>query len=199
MSSSPPGEIELQQLRTKHLINESTVRDFGSLDMAVIAPSARPGISTLKDLTSIKVRSISMGDPNSTSVGHYGAEMLHKAGLWDQLQSRLVLREAPLEAFSLVESGEVDAGIVYLMCPLETGRGKVSSSAVRFVEKIPHEICPPVRLQLGRLEASTNRAAAQTFIDFVASKRMQSALAGYGILPAVPTSAPPRRPASASR
>ncbi len=36
-----PGELELKQLRDRNLIDESTVRDFGSLEMAIIAPSAR--------------------------------------------------------------------------------------------------------------------------------------------------------------
>jgi molybdate transport system substrate-binding protein len=179
-----PGELELKQLRDRNLIDESTVRDFGSLEMAIIAPSARRDVSALKDLESPNVKLISMGDPESTSVGYYGAQVLRRLGLWNRLQSKLLLREAPLEAVTLVESGRADAGLVYRICPLETSQGKVSRSAIRVIEKIPREVCPPIRLQLGLLKTSPNRAAAETFIDFMASNECQSAMGGYGILPA---------------
>jgi len=180
-----PGELELKQLRDAGLIDEITVRDFGSLDMAIIAPSTRKDISALQDLSSPSVKRISMGDPKSTSVGYYGAQVLRKLGLWDGLQSKLLLREAPLEPVTLVESGQADAGIVYLTCPLETNPDKVSRSALKIVERIPRDACPPIRLQLGILKTSRNRDAAKKFADFMISDEAQSTMAGYGVLPAV--------------
>jgi molybdate transport system substrate-binding protein len=178
-----PGEVELKELRDKGLIDESTVRDFGSLDMAIIAPSTRKAVNALQDLESPNVQRISMGDPKSTSVGYYGAQVLRKLGLWDRLQTKLLLREAPLEAVSLVESGTADAGLVYLTCPLQTNPQKVSQSAVRIVETIPRDVCPPIRLQLGVLRASKNQSGAKAFVELMTSRDAQRVMAGSGILP----------------
>jgi len=178
-----PGELELKQLRDAGLIDENTVRDFGSLDMAIIVPSSRNDIRGLKDLTSPRVKCISMGDPDSTSMGYYGAQVLRKLGLWEALQPKLLLREAPLEPITLVESGQADAGIVYLTCPLEANPEKVSRSALKVVEAIPRDVCPPIRLQLAVLRDSRNQDAAKRFVDFMISDEAQFTMAGYGVLP----------------
>ena len=80
-----PGELELKRLRDRSLIEESSVRDLGSLDMAIIAPSSRGDVRALADLTSPNVKIVSMGDPKSTSVGYYGAQVLRKLKLWESL------------------------------------------------------------------------------------------------------------------
>lgn len=182
-----PGELELSQLDRNDLIDKASLRDFGMLDMVLIAPKhtkSKAKVDKLEDLGSPDIRLVALGDPKYNSVGYYGEQVLRKVGLWDGLQKKLLLREGPLDAFKLVESGQVDAGLAYLTCPLDTNPEKADKASVRIVQKIPRELYSRVRLQLAMLKGSTHRKEAETFVSFMASPDAQQAMAKDGVLPA---------------
>jgi molybdate transport system substrate-binding protein len=181
-----PGELELRQIGEKGLIDQASVRDFGTLDLVLIAPrhpQSKAKIEKLADLGSPEVRLVSLGDPKYNSVGYYGEQVLRRAGLWEGLQGKLLLQEGPLNAFKLVESGKVDASLAYLTCPLDTNPEKADKASVRIVEKVPRELYSPIRLQLGMLSASAHQKEARAFVDFMASPAVQQAMAKDGVLP----------------
>lgn len=178
-----PGEVEIGQLADQGLVERGSIRDFGSFDIVVYAPSKTRDLKSLEDLKQPHIKSISMADPRYNSIGYYGEKALRSLGLWDAVQGKLRLREYPLEAVKLVSQGLVDAGITYLTCPLETAPEKASKSDLRVVATIPRESYPPVRLQLGTLKHAAQPELARTFIDFMASADTQQALSGTGLLP----------------
>jgi molybdate transport system substrate-binding protein len=178
-----PGEIEMGLLAAEGFIDEGTVTDFGTLDLVVIAPDKTKGLNSIRGLTSPTISTISLADPEHNSIGFYAKEALETLGLWDQLQTKLLLREYPLEAVTLATTGEVDAGIHYLTCPLETNPEKADASGVRIVEKLPRDAYPPVRLQVAMLNETRQTAYGQRYIDFLVSPEGQQAVATSGILP----------------
>jgi len=177
-----PGELEMKQLVDEGYVDPETVRDFGSLEMVVIAPRRNRELRDIEGLTGDSVKTISIADPEQNSVGYYGRAALESLGLWERLQAKLYPREYPLEALTMVTDGTADAGIAYLSCPLETAPDKADKSEVRIVAKIPREAYPPVRLQAGILRGSRKRAEAQRFVDFITSQEAQTALKSEGIL-----------------
>jgi len=177
-----PGELEMEQLVDEGYIDSETVRDFGSLEMVVIAPRRNQDLKDIDGLTGASVKMIAMADPQYNSVGYYGRAALEHLGLWEPLQTKLTLREYPLEAVTLVTDGTADAGIAYLSCPLETAPDKADKAEVRIVAKIPPEAYPPVRLQAGLLRGSRKREEAARFVDFMTSQEARKALASEGIL-----------------
>ncbi len=178
-----PGELEMRQMVEEGYVDPETVRDYGTLDMVLIAPRTTTGLDDLDDLTSPSVKAVSLADPEHSSVGYYGAEALRSLDLWDPLQRKLFLPEAPLEAVTLVTTGRVDAGITYLTCPLDTAPEKADKSEVRIVTIIPRELYPPVRCQLGILSEAENRPLSQAFVEFMVSEQAQQAVADNGLLP----------------
>ena len=178
-----PGELEMKQLTDEKYIDGSAIKDFGSLDIVLFAPSKTKGLDRLGDLLKPEIKYISMGDPRYKSIGYYGEQALRSLKLWDRVQGKLMLREYPLEAVKAVSEGRVDAGITYLTCPLETAPEKASKSELRVVAKFPRESYSPVRLQVAMLKGTTQRERSQTFIDFLVSDQAQKALAGTGLLP----------------
>jgi len=178
-----PGELEIKQLADEGFVDGSTIRDWGSLDIVVYAPSKTKNLASLEDLTKPHITSISMADPKYNSIGYYGEKALRNLGLWEPLQTKLRLREYPLEAVKLVSEGTVDAGVTFLTCPLETAPDKASSSDLRVIAKFPADSHPPVRLQIGMLKTSQKRELGQKLIDFIASEDAQDLLSGNGVLP----------------
>jgi molybdate transport system substrate-binding protein len=178
-----PGQIEMQLLAAEGFIDETTVTDFGTLDLVVIAPDKTQGLDSIGGLTSPSIKTISLADPRYNSIGFHAREALRTLGLWDQLQSKLLLREYPLEAVTLATTGQVDAGITYLTCPLDTNPEKADASGVRIVEKLPRDAYPPVRLQVAMLKGTAQREYGRRYIDFLVSPEGQQAVATNGILP----------------
>jgi ABC-type molybdate transport system substrate-binding protein len=84
---------------------------------------------------------------------------------------------------TLATTGQVDAGITYLTCPLETNPEKADASGVRIVERVPRDAYPPVRLQVAMLNETQQTAYGQRYIDFLVSPEGQQAVATSGILP----------------
>jgi len=178
-----PGELEIRQLAQDGHIDQATIKDWGSLDLVVIAAGGAKGPERIEELALPSVRRISMAHPGNNSVGYYGQKALESYGLWQRLQSKLLLREAPLEAIKLVEKGDVDAGIAYFTCPLDTAPEKASKAAMRIVAKIPRDRYPAVRLQAGLFKKAAQPALGKVFVDFLSSAETQSKLANSGVLP----------------
>ncbi|MBN1457906.1 MAG: molybdate ABC transporter substrate-binding protein [Armatimonadetes bacterium] len=178
-----PGEVEMKALVGEGFIDPETVQDFGTLDLVVIAPKKTEGLDAISDLTSPSVETISLADPELNSVGYYGMKALQSAGLWESLKGKIFPREYPLEAVTMATQGQVDAGITYLTCPLDTAPEKADASEVRIVETFPRDSYPPIRLQVGIMKDSAKRESAQAYIDFLRSPPGQEAVATSGVLP----------------
>ena len=178
-----PGELEISQVAKQGLLDDRSVRDFGTLDMVLITPAKNTTVTKVEDLTDPKVKAVALGDPKFNSVGHYGEQVMRARKIWDAVQPKLILREFPLEAFNLVAQGQAEAGLAYLTCPLDTAPEKASKSSVRIVEKISRDSYGPIRLQLGMLNTSKQQEAARAFVDFMASPEAQEVTGKNGVLP----------------
>lgn len=178
-----PGELEISQVARENLIDDRSVRDFGTLDMVLIAPAKNKMVTKIEDLASPAVKAVALGDPEFNSVGYYGEQILRARGVWEAVRPKLILREFPLEAFNLVERDQAAAGLAYLTCPLETAPEKASKQAVRIVEQIPRGSYGPIRLQLGVLKTSKQQAASRALVDFMLSEQAQQVMASNGVGP----------------
>ncbi|UCC68442.1 MAG: molybdate ABC transporter substrate-binding protein [Armatimonadota bacterium] len=178
-----PGELEMRQLVEEGFVAGDTVRDFGTLDLVVFAPKTTPNLNTIQDLTKPHIKRIALAHPDYNSVGYYGKKALEALGLWDSLADKIFLREYPLEAVTMVTDGDVEAGITYLTCPLDTAPEKASKSSVRIVAALPRDAYPPVRCQVGLLQWSEGRSAVQTFAEFMLSDEAQQTISANGLLP----------------
>ncbi len=179
-----PGELEMKQLTEEGYIDGSTTKDFGTMDIVIIAPSKTKSLKTIAGLTAPEIKQISMADPKLNSVGWYAQQAFEKMGLWEPLQSKLLPREYPLEAVTLATTGKVDAAVAFLTCPLETAPDKADATDVHIVEAFPRDAYPPVRLQVAALKESRKKDLCQRYIDFMTSEEGQKAVATNGILPA---------------
>lgn len=56
---------------------------------------------------------IALGTPESVPAGAYGKESLTKLSLWDKVKDKIVYGKDVRQVLSYVETGNVDAGIVY--------------------------------------------------------------------------------------
>src|SRR5262245_11021110 len=108
------GRPQMDALASQGLIEPGTQRDFARNVLVLVVPAdSTSGPTSFTDLGGPKLTRLAVGNPKTVPVGQYAQQTLTRMGLWQQLQSRLILAEDVRQTLDYVARGEVDAGIVY--------------------------------------------------------------------------------------
>ncbi|MEG4073734.1 molybdate ABC transporter substrate-binding protein [Microcoleus sp. Pol14C2] len=164
---------QMNDLQQSNLLINDTRRNLLTNRLVLITPKNGLALSDVKQLTDARIKKIALGEPKSVPVGQYAREMLTKLGLWQQLQSKLVLGNNVRQVLTFVESGNVDAGIVY------TTDAKASDK-VTLRLTAAENLHSPIVYPLAVIRNSRNPAAAKAFVDFLAGDRAKIVFQKYG-------------------
>ncbi|HKQ74065.1 MAG TPA: molybdate ABC transporter substrate-binding protein [Blastocatellia bacterium] len=169
------GRPQMDALVSQGLIEPGTQRDFTRNVLVLIVPAdSTSGPTSFTDLGGAKVTRLAVGNPKTTPVGQYAAQTLTRLGLWQGLQSRLILAEDVRQTLDYVARGEVDAGIVY------ASDVRSSDNKVRKVATAPADLHNPILYPIAVVRASSSKDAARAFIDAVTNDDGQRTLEKYG-------------------
>ncbi len=160
------------QLFTKGLVQKPVA--FTRNRLVLVVPTSNPaGIHSLYDLKKPGIKLV-IAAP-AVPVGSYTLQVLKQMGLTSVL-TNVVSRESDVRSvLSKVALGEADAGFVY-STDAKTVPGKVN------VIKVPAWAQPKVTYEMAVVSASTNKPAAQQFINEVLSKAGQKKMLAAGFL-----------------
>jgi molybdate transport system substrate-binding protein len=120
------------------------------------------------------VRKIAVANPEHAPYGRAAVAALRKAGIYEQVASKLVYGENISQAAQFVQSGNAQAGIVALSL--------ATSAAMKDGKRweIPADMHPPIQQAAIVLKSAKNKEAAQAFLAFVKSDAGRATLAKYG-------------------
>lgn len=137
--------------------------DLLANELAVVVPSDRPRTFTsMRDLVDPAVKRIAIGDPAGVPAGVYTKQYLERIGLWSTLQPRMVPSGSVRAALAAVETGAVDAAIVY-----RTDARIASRATVAWV--VPAAEGPHIVFPAAIITTSRERSGAKRFLDFLQS------------------------------
>lgn len=162
---------QMKALQDKKLIVDESCKDLLKNRLVLVGPkdSAKvKGFSTLKEASLI-----ALGEPDSVPAGKYAKETLTKMGLWDAVKDKVVYAKDVRQVLAYVESGNVEAGMVYLTDAKISDKVQILSIA----EENTHT---PIVYPAAVVKASKNQEAAQSFVDFLSSDAAQDVFAKYG-------------------
>jgi molybdate transport system substrate-binding protein len=165
----------VRDLADQGLIKPESVRPYarGSLVLAVYH-QVGDDITRLEDLAKPAVKKIALANPDTAPYGKAGKQALEHAGLWKQLEPKIVLAESVRQALLYVEDGNAEAGLV--------GRSIARAQGVRVVE-INADLYDPIIQALGALSNSSRSAEAESFAEFVLGEEGQRILGEFGLSP----------------
>lgn len=164
---------QMDGLESGNLILPETRRDLLTNELVLIAPTNLTTVASFEDLTNAKVQKIAIGDPGSVPVGQYAEETLKFYGILEEIKDRLVYGTNVTQVLTYVESGNVDAGIVFLTDAKTTEKVKIVSTA-------PPESHSPIVYPIAVIKDSKQPEIAKEFIDFLASSEGQTVFTKYG-------------------
>jgi molybdate transport system substrate-binding protein len=174
--SASPGPME--SLVEKGFVEESAVANLGTNRVVLIrGKTADETVKTWEDLRSDRAARIAVGDPAHVPAGQYGRAVLENLGLWGAVQPRLVFGADVRQVLSFVESGEVQAGIVY-------STDAAASRDVVVLAEAPEGSHEPVVYPMAVLKESQHSAEARAFADFLLSPAGMAILKKHGFGPA---------------
>src|ERR1700722_10811369 len=139
----------------------------------MVAEDAKVGLMSFKDLTQVDVKRVALGEPVSVPAGQYAKETLISLGIYDAVNAKAVLGKDVRQVLTYVETGNVDAGIVY-------ATDAISSEKVAVVATAPLKSHSLVIYPAAVIQDTKNPVAAKAFLDFLAGPRGTAVFEKYG-------------------
>ena len=164
---------QMNELKEKGMMLDSSVKNILENKVVLITPKNATALDFFEDLAKSSVKKIGVGEPKSVPVGRYTEQVFKNLGLTDKVAPKLILAKDVREVLSWVETGNVDAGIVY-----ETD-AKISKD-VTICSTAPEGSHDKVIYPVGVVKASKHAAEAQKFVDFLFSDAAKEVFARYG-------------------
>lgn len=154
------GSQQMDVLEQKGLLLKGTRKNLLKNRMVLIVPKNSITITDIKDLTSDRVKKIAVGEPRSTTIGKSSEEVLTSLSIQERVKPKAIYAKDVRQVVRYVESGNVDAGIVFYP-------DAKSSHLVKLVQTIPENHYSPIVLPIAVLKGSKNVKAAEDFIEFL--------------------------------
>ncbi len=127
-----------------------------------------------KSLLDASVEKVAIANPEHAPYGRAAIAALQRAGIYEQVKSKLVYGENISQAAQFVQSGSAQAGIIAMSLAV--------SPAMRDGKRwdILAEMHPALEQGAIVLKDPKNKDAAQTFLEFVKSASSRAIFAKYG-------------------
>jgi molybdate transport system substrate-binding protein len=161
------------QLFAKGLVQKPVI--FTRNRLVLVVPMSNPaGIHSVYDLRKPGTKLVIAA--SAVPVGSYTLQVLKQMGLSESVLPNVVSRESDVRSvLAKVALGEADAGFVY-STDARTVQGKVN------VLTVPAWAQPKVAYAIAIVSSSSNKAAAQRYINKILSKAGQAKMLAAGFL-----------------
>jgi len=172
-----------KKLEAAGLTEPGTLREYAIGRIVIWTPS-ESGINAAKDgwqcLLDARVKKIAIANPEHAPYGRAALAAMNKAGIYEQVNAKLVYGENISQAAEFVQSGNAQLGIVALSLAISP----TMKNGNRW--EIPTDSYPPIKQAAVLLKASKNKDAAHQFLDFVSGSRGQEILKRFGFTAPTP-------------
>lgn len=173
-------EPKMDGLERRGLLVPGSRRSVLSNALVVVVPAdSTLRIARPEDLASSRIRALALAEPQSVPAGVYAKAYLRKLKLWSRVIDRVVPTENVRAALAAVESGNVDAGIVY-----KTDAG--ISKKVKVAYEVPLTEGPKISYPFAAVKGTGEGAAARRFLSYLEGPAALAVFRRFGFLVPAP-------------
>jgi molybdate transport system substrate-binding protein len=166
------NESYIAKLEEGGFIEYGSVEVYAIGRIVIAVPAGRAIIERLEDLTDDSIRRVSVANPEHAPYGLAAKQALEAAGVWEQVEPRLVLGENASQATTFVQTGDADAGII----PLSLAIQNTDELAYTLIDESLHA---PLRQSAAVIRNASNAADGAAFIEFVVGAGAET-MGSYG-------------------
>lgn len=167
---------QMNELESKNLVNKATRKNLVENKLVLIVPKdSKLEIHNFEDLTKNFVQKIGVGEPGVVPAGQYAQQVLQKLELWQQVSDKLVFAKDVRTVLTYVETGNVEAGVVYKT-------DAVSSDKIKVTAVAPEGSHEPIVYPVAILSGTKQEQAAQDFLAYLFSPEGRAIFEKYGFI-----------------
>lgn len=142
--------------------------------LVVVVPAVSTvRLTTAEDLAAPAIRRLSLANPESVPAGRYAKAWLESRGLWGALAGRVVPALDVRAALAAVESGAIEAGIVYRTDAADARRARVAF-------EVPVEEGPTIAYALAALAGRPHLERAREVVAWLCGPEAAAVFARHG-------------------
>jgi molybdate transport system substrate-binding protein len=168
-------EAKADALEKKGLLVKETRRSLLANSLVIVAAPGGPVIRSPADLTNAAVKRIALGDVKIVPAGTYARVYFEKSGLWPGVEPKVVPCENVRAVLAAVESGNVEAGVVYKT-------DAAISRTVKVCFEVPAAEGPKISYPAAQTANAPQPAAAKKFLGYLAGREAGAVFARHGFV-----------------
>jgi molybdate transport system substrate-binding protein len=166
------AEDKFQKLEKDDLIEKKNGTDLLGNGLVLVVPKdSNKGIKSFENLT--KADKIALGTPESVPAGQYGKETLENLKILSAVAGKVVYAKDVRQVLTYVETGNVDAGIVYKTDALTSQKVKIAATAAENT----HD---PIIYPVGVIKNSSHPKEAALFYEYLQKQKSMKIFEKYG-------------------
>jgi molybdate transport system substrate-binding protein len=170
------SEENFNELLKKDLIEKENYIALVSNELVLIQNNQSDHkITGFAELTDSKLKRIAIGTPESVPAGKYAKETLKSQKLWSIIEDKLIFAKDVRQVLTYVESGNVEAGIVYKT-------DAIRSNKIEIVETANPKSHSSIIYPLGVVKSSKHKEEAINFYDYLQSNKAKEIFEDYGFI-----------------
>ena len=169
-------EARMDALDKRGLILKET-RESRLSNSLVIVTAADSGIkiNSPSELADARIRRIALADPKAVPAGVYAKAYLEKQNLWSAVEPKIVPTDNVRAALAAVESGNIEAGIVFKT-------DAAISKKVKVAYEVPAKDGPKISYPMAVTANSKSVELAKRFLDYLNSDDAAKIFTNYGFI-----------------
>ncbi|WP_158736886.1 molybdate ABC transporter substrate-binding protein [Alteribacillus sp. YIM 98480] len=166
------SQSDMEKLESKGETSESTSLLLNEL-IFISNPEAADLVSDWDGLLQDNLQGVAIGRPEIVPAGQYARQSLEELGIWKEIENNIVYGSDVRKVLTYVETGNVDAGIVYKT-------DAMTSDKVEMIASAPEETHDPISYPVGLLKTAQNNKEAHDFYEWLQTDEPLSIFESYG-------------------
>ncbi|NTV90081.1 MAG: molybdate ABC transporter substrate-binding protein, partial [Clostridiales bacterium] len=161
-------------LKDAGLLIDSTVKNLLGNEVVLVVPTdSKLAVKSFEDVADSSVKSVALGEPKTVPAGQYAEDVFTYLKILDSIKSKAVYAKDVKEVLTWVETGNVDAGVVYSTDAKASKNVKVIAIATSASHKA---IVYPAAV----IKTTENAEASTDFLNFLSSDSAKAVFTKYG-------------------
>ncbi|GIN88210.1 molybdate ABC transporter substrate-binding protein [Heyndrickxia sporothermodurans] len=166
------AEDKFDQLVQDGQIDQNKGIDLVGNELVLVVPKdSKKEIQSFEDMT--KADKIALGTPESVPAGQYAKQTFEHLKNWANVDKKAVYAKDVRQVLTYVETGNVDAGVVYKTDALISPKVKIVATA-------KEETHTPIIYPVGIIKKSSHPKEAEAFYDYLQKESSIKTLEKYG-------------------
>lgn len=144
-------------------------------ELVLVVPKGQQTLQNFNDLTNQTINQLAIGTPETVPAGKYAKEALENMKLWSTLEEKIIYTKDVRQVLSYIETGNVDAGIVYKTDALMSDQVDIIATA----DASTHT---PIVYPVGILTHTQQYEVAKDFYTYLQSDDALKVFEEYGFI-----------------